>query len=353
VHRFLIVLLALACTSATPSLPARSAKPKNVILIIGDGMGPAHFTATRHLRGREFRTGELPVTGWVATSSANSIVTDSAAAATAYATGVKTNNRVVGLDAAGKKVTTALEIAETTGRATGLVTTADFFDATPAAFAAHEASRYSYESLARQMLQSGAEIVAGGGAQRFGTNAFPTTTLESLAAEYGYTLVRSGAALTSAQDDRVLVCFPTERYEVDSPEASLPVLARWAIERLSRDGDGFFLMIESEGTDGTSHNNATDDLIRSVRSVDEVVGIALDFAAKHPDTLILVTGDHDTGGLQIQREKPDAPLELVWSTGGHTGEAVPIFAKGPGAERFTGLLENSDVGKRIQELLAR
>jgi len=331
------------------SVGAASSKPKSVIFIIGDGMGSAHFTAARHLRGNDFQVARMTISGWV-TTHANFVVPDSAAAASAYATGQKTNHRVISVDPSGRKLTTALELAEKTGRSTGTVTTADFFDATPAAFAAHSTSRYESESIARQMLQSGAEIVAGGGAQKFGNKI--KVTPEELAREYGFTLVRSGSALASARGDRVLVLFKTERNEVDSPEASLPVLARWAIGRLASNRKGFFLLLENEGTDGSSHRNATDDFIKSLRSLDETVGVALDYAAKNPDVLVLVTGDHETGGLMIQPERA-GPMELKWGTRGHTGEAIPIFASGPGSERFTGLLDNTDVGKRLLELLSR
>jgi alkaline phosphatase len=344
-------LLSLSCASSAVS--ASPGRPKSVILVIGDGMGSAQFTAARLLRGQAFQTGRAPVTGWVTTQSANAFVPDSASAATALATGVRTNNKMVGVDPAGKRLTSALEVAEESGRSTGLVTTADFFDATPAAFAAHEKSRYESESIARQMLQSGAEIIAGGGAEEFGTEKI-RPTVESLADDYGYTLLRKGDQLAAASGERLLVVHETQPRELDWPDAPLSALARWAIGRLSRDGDGFFLLLENEGTDGSAHGNDTAAFERAVRSVDETAGVALDYADRHPDVLVIITGDHETGGLYVMPEDPpNLPLELRWAQKGHTGEAIPIFAKGPGAERFMGMLDNDEVGRRLIELLRR
>ena len=207
--------VAVLLIAFTISADAATKKPKSVIFIVGDGMGSAHFTATQIARGSDYQIGRLPVMGWVTTHAANFVVTDSAAAATALATGQKTNHRMISVDPSGATLPTVLELAEKTGRSTGTVTTADFFDATPAAFAAHNKSRYESEPIARQMLQSGAEIIAGGGLQKFGDKI--KVTPEELAKEYGFTLVRSGSDLQAATGNRVLILFRTEQNEVDSP----------------------------------------------------------------------------------------------------------------------------------------
>lgn len=351
-HLALVVLLLAGCASVAPqSASTVDAHPKSIIFINGDGMGSAHFTVAKILRGSDFRIGRMPATGWVATRSANALVTDSAAAATAYSTGFRTNNRMVSVTPAGEPLMTAIEDARKTGRATGTVTTAEFFDATPAAFTTHNKSRYESEAIARSMMQTGSEVIIGGGAEDFGTTKVPVT-LDALAQQYGYTFVRSGAELPTAKGAKILAVFTTEKNEVDSPQAPLPVLAKWAIDRLSQSSNGFFLLLENEGTDGASHSNASEDFEKAVQSLDETAGVALDYAAKHPDVLVIVTGDHETGGLQVQPENSEK-LELRWGTKGHTGQAVPIFAFGPGASSFIGTLDNTDVGKRLQALLAR
>ena len=346
IARFLAIASLLVAVSSSAAT-----KPQSIILVIGDGMGPAHFTAMQLLRGDESKMGTFPITGLVITECEDSVVTDSAAAATSIACGVRTKYRAVGVDANGKPVETVLEIAEKTGRSTGLVTTANFFDATPAAFAAHTGSRYSTATIIDQMLTKGIELIVGGGLTSLGKK--DVDTLSTIAARHKYVAAQSLADLERARGDRILGVFTTQKFEVEVPDATLPQLAAWAIERLSRDKDGFFLMVENEGTDGASHNNATAEVEASLRSIDETINVVLEFASRHPEVLVVVTGDHETGGLQIAPEKVGGTLELQWATGSHTGEMIPIFAKGPGAESFQGLMRSSDIGKRLKELARR
>ncbi|HUP45755.1 MAG TPA: alkaline phosphatase [Thermoanaerobaculia bacterium] len=341
-------ILALLCFLFCTFAGAAEA-PRSILFLIADGAAISQFTVTRILRGAEFQTGRLPSTGLVATSPLpDSIVTDSAAAATAYATGVRTNYRAVGVDPSGRSHKTVLERAEELGKSTGLVTTTNFWDATPAAFAAHTPSRYDTDIIIGQMLSSGAAVIAGGGVRYFGVEGRPT--LEEVADASAYTLIRTREELESATGERFLAVFPTEDQEVDFEEVRLPVLARWAIEKVAGNPEGFFLMIEHEGADGAAHVNMTDEFVASLISFDETVGVALDFASARDDVLVLVTGDHETGGLQIHRER-GTEMELRWTTKGHTGEAVPIFAFGPGAGEFTGFMSGEDVGKKILRLL--
>ena len=179
---------------------------------------------------------------------------------------------------------------------------------------------------------------------RFGKEGRPT--IEQLAGAAGYGLVRSAGELETVKGDRVLAVFDTQPQEIDFPEVRLPVLTRWALERLSPDPEGFFLVVEQEGTDGASHANHTQKFIDSMISFDEAVGVALDFAAARNDVLLIVAADHECGGLQIHREK-GTEMELVWATKSHTGEAVPVFAYGPGAEQFVGLMNGEDLGRKL------
>ncbi|MFZ2490346.1 MAG: alkaline phosphatase [Thermoanaerobaculia bacterium] len=350
--RFLVplaALLTIGCASA-PS-PARaetiSTRPKSVILIVGDGVGVAHVTAAKLLRGSEFQVGRMPVAGLMTTHSASSLVTDSAAAATAMATGVKAVNRTVGVDANGTPVRNVVEAAEAAGRATGTVTTGAFWDATPASFVAHHKSRYDVLPIVQAFLGSGIDLIAGGGAEWFGVEGRPE--LAGVVASSNVTLVTTRDALVTAKGDRVLAVFPMAKNEMDAAEAPLPVLASWAIERLSRDPDGFFLLLEHEGTDGTGHNNLTDEFKKAMVSLDETVGVALEFARTRGNVLVIVTGDHETGGLTL--DVKNEQLVFVWSNKGHTAAFVPVFAFGPGSERFEGLIDNTDLGKALLELV--
>lgn len=334
----MIPILAAVLLAATPP-PV----PKNVILLIADGTGPAHMTVARQARGAEFRIGTMPVIGLMTTSCADRNITDSAAAATALAGGVKTNYEMVGQDPAGNPLTTVLDAAEKRGKATGLVTTGYFWDATPAGFAAHAKHRDD-PGIPAQMLAKQIEVIAGTGMQKLGKDPLPT--FEALVKNSGYTAITSPAQLASANGPRLLAVFPGQDRDMDVPDAPLPLLARWAIDRLDDDPDGFFLMIEHEGTDSSSHQNHAIDLRRALISFDEAVGVALDFAKQHGDTLVVVTGDHETGGMRISEFKTGR-FRIEWSTGDHTGTAIPIFAYGPGAAAFAGFQDNTDVGKKL------
>ena len=325
------------------SLPL-TAQPKNVILIIGDGMGVAHFTAARFLRGKDFRIGTMPVTGLIATSAANRVVTDSAASGSGLATGVRTNYRAVSITPAGKPVVTVLEAAEGKGRATGLVTTAAFYDATPAAFAAHAKNRYHDPEIIEQMLRSGAEIIVGSGAKAFGKDGLPP--LDEAAAANGYAVESTLEGLRTSSAPKVLGLFKGERRDRDFRNAGLPDLTRVAIERLSKDPDGFFLLVEHEGTDSGSHANDSSTVQASLMSVDAAAGVALDFAAADGETLVVVLADHETGGLRLSRFG-NGRFRMRWSTTRHTAAAVPMFAFGPGAEAFGGFQDNEEVGRKL------
>ena len=329
---------------------ATAAAPKNVILLIADGAGSAHFTAAKNLRGDAFRIGAMPVIGMHTTSCADRAVTDSAAAATTFATGHKTNYEMVSVDPQTlAPYPTVLEEAEKRGKATGLVTTSNFWDATPAAFAAHAKHRHD-PGIDVQMLRSGVDVLAGTGLEDFSNEVSPDQM--KIAVENGFTIVNTRAQLDAAKGSKLLAYFPYQQRNMDVPEAPLPVLAKWAIEHLKDDPDGFFLVIEHEGSDSCSHQNNQLDLRKVLVSFDEAVGVALDFAKQRGDTLVLVTGDHETGGMRISETKTLSKWRIEWSTGDHTATAVPIFAYGPGANAFGGFQDNTDVGKKLMSAVA-
>lgn len=323
--------------------------PRGIVLVVGDGMGSAHFTLARLLRGADYRIGTLPQVGLVATDSANDLVTDSAAAATAYATGVKTNDGYVGADPSGRPRETVAEAAEARGLATGLLTTAAFGDATPAAFAAHVTDRHEFDGIIPQMTSRGIEVLASTGLERFGRGGWPA--LDEIASAHGYQSVRTAAELASAGEGPVLAIFPSAKLDAQSPEMPLAKLAAWSLERLARDPDGFFLLVEHEGTDTASHHNDSAALMSAVVELDEAVGAIVDFARARGDILVIVLGDHETGGLQIAG-KPGEP-ELVWRDDYHSGEAVPVFSEGPGSAAFGRFLDNTEVGKALLALVER
>ena len=343
-----LISATLLALCAAVSAAAQNA-PRNIILFIADGAGPAHYTVMKNNRGADFNIGKMPVVGLAITRAADRNVTDSAAGATALATGFKTNYEMVGQTPDGVAQQTVLELAELRGKATGLLTTGGFFDATPAAFASHTAHRNEHAEIISEMLRSGAEVIAGAGLAAMSGPKLSHVPDE--AKGQGYTYVTSRAELdAAAKANRVLAVFPAQTRDADFPDAPLPHLTRFAIDRLRREPKGFFLMVEHEGTDSSSHQNNNADLTAALTSFDVAVGVALEFAAADKNTLVVVTSDHETGGMRITETKR-GNFRVEWSTTDHTAVAVPVFAFGPGAAGFAGFQDNTDVGKRLLSLV--
>lgn len=371
-------------------------RARNVIVLQGDGLGAAQRDLIR-LAGvgctGELWMDRLDHAGLVRTDpdGPNGVVTDSAASATAFATGFKTFNGAVGLDAEGRPRPTLLEDAGRAGKATGLVTTAQVTDASPAAYAAHVDDRRRQSEIALQYLESSKpDIILGGGedwwyptrdpgAHPDAPRTDPTETSRSThgnlverAQELGYDYVTDAAELHATVGDKVLGLFANERMFEDpeeghgdryEPAVPLPEMAEKALELLSRDPDGFFVFIEEEAIDGMAHKNNARLMIQSGLAFDETVGVAVRFARRNPGTLIVAQGDHETGGLIIQhgddeddaggdssRENgpfmvpgTDLPIVAGWTTTRHTGAPTPITASGPGAEEFDGVIDNTEV----------
>ncbi len=355
--------------SSTAPYPTTTAqKVKNVILCIGDGMGLNQIALAR-LRavGSEgkLHMERLPVTGLVRTHSANRLVTDSAASGTAIASGVKTNNGMLGLAPDGTAYRTLLEALQARGMATGLVVTSAVTHATPAAFAAHVKNRKMQATIAEQLLANKINVLLGGGRQFFLPQSEPDSTrkddrnLIAEAQEAGYAYVETPEQLRSARDPYLLGLFQLKSLTTVAPEPPLATLTSKAIRILrnvespaSEEQAGFFLMVEGSQIDWACHANDAASCVRQTLLFDLAVKEAIDFALEDGRTLLIVTSDHETGGLTIpEGSAHGADAKAKWSTGGHTGAPVPIFALGPQAERFAGVYDNTEISKRLVQML--
>jgi len=336
-------LLSLLCVFAL-ALPAGAARPRNVIVCIGDGMGPVQVEAAGMYAGGTMSFEALPFQGMVTTYSANSSVTDSAAAATAMATGQKVNNGVISMayPGDGSELATALELYQATGRATGLVTTTYMTHATPAAYGAHEPSRGNTSQIANDYLtQTLPNVLLGGGANGMSSGA---------ATAAGYTVVTDHAGLVgldTSTETYVSGQFGSTHlpYEWDqSPSVHLSEMTGVALDILDNDADGFFLMVEGGRIDHAGHANHIQRNIFETIEFSDTVDVVLDWAATRTDTLVIVTADHETGGLSIDQDNGAGSFpDVSWSTGGHTGVDVPIYAWGLNARTVSGTIDNTDV----------
>jgi alkaline phosphatase len=353
---FLVIAGALAYGGVAPREAVAQETPTRVILMIGDGAGAGYWTAAIYA-ANDLAVKQLPVGGLVDTRSSNSKITDSAAAATAYSAGIRTYNGALGVRPDSTVVPTVLELARDRGMATGLVATSSVTHATPAAFASHVPDREMMWEISRQMVDAEVDVVLGGGRAYFDPARRPDSLdlLGEIRADHTYVETADElAALNTAGVDRLFGLF-TEEHLPAAPTRSptLPAMTRAALEVLDHDPDGFFLMVEGSQPDWRGHDNAPmDAVVAEMLDFDQAIGVALDYQSRHPETLIVVTADHETGGLAIQKSGAE---ELVarYTTGNHTAGMVPLFASGPGAEEFGGMKENREVGRLLMERVSR
>ena len=339
--------------------PATDLAPRSIILVIGDGMGLGHLSAVSALvRGPAggLAIERAPVVGLVRTWAADTLVTDSAAAASAMATGLKTSKKAVSQQPDGSAPLTLLEAAAAAGMATGVVTTAGLADATPAAFLAHAGHRDEYRTILEQMLTSNATVLIGGDWRRSAKAARQPDYLELVrdaeaVAGARFTVVRDAAALASAPAP-LLALLPARPGSRSAHGPPLAESTRRALDLLGDRAAGFLLVVEQEETDESAHDHDLDAVVAAMIELDEALRVILEHAAAHSDILVVVTADHDTAGLAItDGDLGEGSATLRWLDHDHLNTWVPLFAFGPGAARFAGVLENTDIGRRIAELL--
>lgn len=434
-------LAAALCLAAGTAIAAHAGgEAKNVILMIGDGMGPAQRTLAYYSMGAEPSMNSMPVVGMMSTEPAPSRpdrvdVTDSAAAATALACGIKTYNEAISVDNARHPVPTILEAAKTAGKATGLVVTCQVNHATPACFAAHDSTRENYDAIAVDYLTSRPDVILGGGTDYFlpagqGGARADGRNLEAEFASAGYRVVHTASELKASTSTPLLGLFApkgmapvldrdlprdgalSEDNRAPHPAEVQPTLAEEtarALELLSRDPDGFFLMVEGSQIDWGCHANDGGYAQGELRGFDEAVAAVREFAARDQHTLVVVLADHETGGLALghayemnldalraqkataarlataieaQPDQLDATLKtyagldslsteerqaiveakkkspviasilsdragLLWASHDHSGVLIPVTADGQGASLFAGAFDNTEIPGKI------
>ena len=327
--------------------------PKNIILMIGDGMGVTHVYAGMMANGGHLNLEQCQYVGFQKTYSHSSDITDSGASATALASGIKTKNGAIGVDPDGNPVKTIIEFAEENGFSTGLLATATITHATPAAFAAHNPERGNYEEIARDISRSGVDVIIGGGRNHFDQRDDGLNLIDSLITRGYY--VSDRIDNIPADHKAAIAIFADTMALPPAAEGRGDLLTRstaLAIGRLSENPAGFFLMVEGSQIDWAAHNHDTDYLVSEMIDFDRAVGKAINFAKEDGRTLVIITADHETGGFSILKGgMKSRKIEGAFSTDGHTGVMVPVYAYGPGAEFFTGIYENTDIFKKMKKLL--
>ena len=350
------LILSAACgirgfSGATvPAQPADA--PIRVILFVADGAGAGHWGIAQ-LADHAPAVNGFDATGLMDTRGADHVVTGSAAAATALAIGMRSYRGAIGVGPDREPRETVLEAAEARGMATGLITTTTVSDATGAAFASH-VTRRSALLAGRQFAASGVDILMGGGRQLFTFEARDSVPpiLESFSE---YTYVTTGQelrALDLSRTDRLLGLFGDgDMALAPGRDPSLAEMTETALTILHRNQRGFFLLVENEETDTQAHKHQPLEVIaREMQALDEAIRVGLAYQQRHPETLIVVTGDHETAGLSVGLDSLGNNVAM-YHTGYHTAELIPVFANGPSAQRFAGVITNERVGQLLLEFV--
>lgn len=326
--------------------------------MIGDGMGLSQVSSAFYFQESPSNFERFEHIGIIQTSSATHKITDSAAGATAFSTGVRTYNEAVAVS----KDTTVLETiferyAET--KSSGLVVTSSVTHATPASFYAHVNSRYAYEGIATYLHKSPIDFAIGGGVKFFSSRTDENNYLDSLA-DSGFIVDTTSLKNFDQLDNNEKYAFLLA--EDGMPRASLrgdylPQSTQLALDFLSCKKEGFLLLVEGSQIDWGGHDNDAEHLIEEVIDFDRTIGTVLDFADKNQETLVVVMADHETGGFTLAAENGMSEIrnysKIVpsFSTIGHSASLIPVFAYGPGAETLSGVYQNKDIYHKIVELL--
>lgn len=356
---YVMVLLFLAGTSCTNETEPQKAEyrkvtdtPKNIILLIGDGMGVTQVYAGMTANKGNLNLEAAQYVGLTKTYSANNYITDSGAGGTAMSTGHKTYNGAVGVDKDSVSQKTILEIYEESGKSTGVISTSSITHATPASFVAHRKSRNNYEGIAEDFVNSPVDVFIGGGLAHF-TNREDGRDLTKELEEKGYEVYQNIQDAENASTEKLAVLTANEHNppEKEGRGDMLVKATEIAIENLSKDEDGFFLMVEGSQIDWGGHDNNIDYVVSEMLDFDRAIGVAIDFAKNNDSTLVVITSDHETGGLALTGgDIEKGEVEGLFSTGGHTSVMVPVFAYGPGAKLFSGIYENTDIFNYLLKL---
>lgn len=352
--RIKVVLIILAISAINSGVRAQKnqskKKPKRVVFLIGDGMGLTQISAAMSQYKGQNAFMRFPVIGLSKTSSARHYITDSGAGATAFTIGKKTYNYAIGVDADSTARPTLFELAKIKKFATGVVVTSSIQHATPASFYAHVPNRKLYDSISTFLLNLNCDIAIGGGSDFIYKRADKRDLATELSNK-GFTLVND-SVLKPFNANKIIYTLAADGMKTMQQGRGdyLKRASLMAIDKL-RINPNYFLMIEGSQIDWGGHANDYAYMAYELWDFNEVINAVLDLAAQDDELLIIVTADHETGGLTLNGADDKLSFKPKYSTPDHTGVMVPVFAFGAGAEAFAGMYENTEIFNKLVELL--
>lgn len=332
------------------SIPVFSQKkhPKNVILLIGDGMGVAQVYAGIVANKGHLNIERSQFIGFHKNQASNEFVTDSGAGATAFSTGQITYNGAIGVDSLKQSQPTILEIAEKNGLATGLLATCSITHATPASFIAHQPSREMLEEIAIDFLKTDIDVFIGGGRNHFNKRKDGKNLINDLKSR-DYQIANSIEEIEKVNSGK-LAGFLADEEQVKISEGrgdQLLKSTKVALNILNQNKKGFFMMAEGSQIDWGGHANDTQYIINEMLDFDKVIGEAFDFADKDGNTLVIITADHETGGFSLNDADKEGHIEGKFTTKDHTGVMIPVYTYGVGAAEYAGIYFNYDIFSKM------
>ncbi|GHT14981.1 alkaline phosphatase [Bacteroidia bacterium] len=324
---------------------------KNVIVMIGDGMGVSQVYAGLTANKGSLHLERCQYVGFAKTYSASDYITDSGAGGTAIACGVKTKNGTIGMDTSGNSIPSLLAIASKNGQSTGVVVSCDLTHATPASFIAHQPNRNMTEEIANDYANSDVTVCIGGGRNNFEQRKDGRNITAEMKSK-GYQVAYSMDEVAKVKSGKLLGLV-AEKHPAAFPERGnmLPDAVSAALDILKNNEKGFFLMVEGSQIDWGGHAKNQEQVINEMLDFDRTIKVAFDFAEKNPNTLVVITADHETGGLSIVGGNLETgEVKASFSTGGHTSVMVPVYSYGTGAKEFAGIYQNTDIKPKILQL---
>ncbi len=343
----------ISCSVERPGDEYDSNNHPNVILLIGDGMGISQLSAAYYYGESESNFSRFKEVGLINTSSSSHKITDSGAGGTAFSCGEKTYNGAIGVNSDSASIPNIVEILSEINYNTGVISTSSVTHATPACFYAHVVSRGMQDNIAEQLVESDIDFFAGGGTSFF-SNRRDSLDLMKKLSDNGFVINDETTSKKLTVDNKYgfLLAENGMPTMLENRGDFLPEYTKLALDYFSQKEESFFLMVEGSQIDWAGHENNTDYLIAEMLDFDKTVGVAMDFAEKNKNTLVIVLADHETGGFTLATNDGDySTIKPAFATYGHSTTLIPVLAYGPGAENFKGIYQNNEIFHKVLVLI--